>query len=172
MLVKINFPREALIIAGMLTTLLNFLIRLLLIVPGLFFFAMHDLYTFDLDSLYLFPLGVIALILLGYSIGLILTPIGLLYRDIQMALGMIMTFWMFLTPVVLVIPEKANIQASVMRWNPVSSVLDTTRSWLLGVTPDLWTQFIWVVPIATVLLCTGWILFRIALPHVISRLGM
>ena len=112
------------------------------------------------------------IIVVGYSIGLILTPVGLLYRDIQMAMGMIMTFWMFLTPVVLMIPAQRNIQSIVMRWNPVSSVLDTTRSWLLGLEPMLWPQFIWMVPFAALLLCIGWILFRIALPHVIARLGM
>ncbi len=172
MLVKINFPREALIMAGMFMTLLNFLIRLLLIVPGLIFFASRGMYEFDVHSLYLFPLGVMAIILVGYSIGLILTPIGLLYRDIQMAMSMIMTFWMFLTPVVLTIPERVNIQALVMRWNPVSSVLDTARAWLLGLEPMLMEQFIWMVPFAAVLLCIGWVMFRIALPHVIARLGM
>jgi len=172
MLVKINFPRESLIMAGMLMTLLNFLIRLLLIVPGLFFFAHQGMYSFDWHSLFLFPLGVMGIILVGYAIGLALTPVGLLYRDIQMAMGMIMTFWMFLTPVVLMYPQEQNIQAGVMRWNPVSSVLDTSRAWLLGVEPLLWNQFLWMVPAAFVLLCMGWVMFRIALPHVIARLGM
>jgi lipopolysaccharide transport system permease protein len=172
MLVKINFPREALIMAGMLMTLLNFAIRLMLIVPGLIFFASRGMYSFDPHSLYLFPLGIIALIQVGYSIGLILTPIGLLYRDIQMAMGMIMTFWMFLTPVVLTLENAKGIVLTVMQWNPVSSVLDTARAWLLGVEPLLLPQMLIMLPFAAVLLCVGWILFRIALPHVIARLGM
>lgn len=171
MLVKINFPREALILAGMIVTILNFLIRLILIVPGLIYFATQDLYTFSWSSLILFPIGVAAIILVGYMIGLLLTPIGLLFRDIQMALAMIMTFWMFLSPVVVTIPEGGTL-GLIMRWNPVSSVLDCSRLWLLGLETTLLPQFFVMIGTSVVLLGLGWIFFRISLPHVIARLGM
>lgn len=171
MLVKINFPREALILAGMLMTLFNFAVRLVLLIPGLIYFAFQGAYTFSLPSLWLFPLGVLSIIILGYSIGVLLTPIGMLYKDISMGLTMVFTFWMFVSPVVVTIPEEGLVSA-VMRWNPVSPMLDTTRAWLLGVTPELFGHYLAILGITTVLLMIGWVLFRIALPHVIARLGM
>jgi len=171
MLVKINFPREALIIGGMMMTGMNFLIRLCLLIPGLIFFASRDMYTFQWNSLWMFPLGVFCLILVGYTIGLLLTPIGMLYKDILMALSMIMGFWMFLTPVVVTIPAEGMVR-TVMTWNPVSPVLDTTRAWLLGIEPLLFGNFITIMAVSMFFLIIGWIVYRVSLPHVIARLGM
>jgi len=171
MLVKINFPREALILAGMLMTGFNFLVRLTLLVPALMFFAWKGMYTFSPPSLWLFPLGLFSLVILGYTLGLLLTPIGMLYKDIQMALTMIMMFWMFVTPVVVSIPAAGPV-ATVMKWNPVSPMLDTTRAWLLGVEPLLFGHYLAILGLAVFLLIVGWILYRVALPHVIARLGM
>lgn len=171
MIVKINFPREALILAGVLITCFNFLVRLLVLIPALIFFTWKGSYTFVWESLYLFPLGVAAVILLGYSIGVLLTPIGMLYKDVGLGVQMVLTFWMFMTPVVLTIPDS-GLLASVMRWNPVSSVLDTTRSWLVGIDPTFLLESLIVTGCSLFFLVIGWILYRVALPHVIARLGM
>jgi lipopolysaccharide transport system permease protein len=171
MIVKINFPREALILAGMLITCFNFLVRLLVLVPALIFFAWKGSYIFTWESLYLFPLGVVAVILLGYAIGVLLTPIGMLYKDVGMGVQMVLMFWMFMTPVVLTIPES-GLLATVMRLNPVSSVLDTARSWLVGIEPTFLLESLIVLGCSLFFLVIGWILYRVALPHVIARLGM
>jgi lipopolysaccharide transport system permease protein len=171
MIVKINFPREALILAGMLITCFNFLIRLLVLVPALMFFAWKGSYVFTWESLYLFPVGVCSIILLGYSIGVLLTPIGMLYKDVGMGVQMVLMFWMFMTPVILTIPES-GLLADVMRLNPVSSVLDTSRAWLVGAQPAYFMEALIVFGVSIIFLVIGWILYRVALPHVIARLGM
>lgn len=171
MIVKINFPREALILAGMLITGFNFFVRLIILVPALLFFAWKGQYVFVAESLYLFPLGVLSIVLLGYMIGLLLTPIGMLYKDVSMGVQMILMFWMFLTPVVLTSPAE-GLAATMMQWNPASSVLDTTRAWLIGAEPALLFQFSIFVPLSLLFFGIGWVLYRVALPHVIARLGM
>jgi lipopolysaccharide transport system permease protein len=149
----------------------NFLIRLMILIPSLGFFAWKGVYTFSLSSLWLFPVGVLSIVILGYTIGILLTPIGMLYKDISMAMGMIMMFWMFVSPVVMTIPESGLV-SQVMRWNPISPILDTTRAWLVGVDPLLIGHYAVVMAISAVFLVIGWILYRVALPHVIARLGM
>lgn len=171
MLVKINFPREALLLGGMLMTVFNFLVRLIILIPALLFFAWKGAYTFSLHSLWLFPLGVLSIILLGYTFGILLTPFGMLYKDIQMGLTMVFTFWMFISPVVVTIPDSGTV-ATVMRWNPISPMLDTTRSWLVGIEPVLFGHYLAILGFSMVFLMIGWILYRVALPHVIARLGM
>jgi len=171
MLVKINFPREALIIAAMLITLFNFAVRLLILIPALWFFAAQGMYTFTASSLYLFPLGVICLVLLGYTIGLVLTPMGLLYQDIKKGLMLLMNFWMFVSPVVVTIPES-GVVSRIMKSNPVSPVLDTARSWLVGVEPMLFGHFTVIMSITALFLVLAWIIFRVSLPHLIARMGM
>lgn len=171
MIVKINFPREALIVAGMLITFFNLGIRSIILIPALIFFHYKGIYTFDPSTIHLFPFGVLALILLGYMIGLLLTPIGMLYKDVSMALTMILGFWMFISPVVVTIPEFGFL-SSIMQWNPASCYIDVTRAWLLGASPTLLTQFLIYTPISLIFIFLGWILYRVALPHVIARLGM
>ena len=171
MLIKVNFPRESLILAGALITIFNFIVRLIILIPSLFFFYTKGMYVFVPSSVVLFPLGVLALMVFGYTIGLLLTPIGILYSDIFMGLQMIMMFWMFISPVVITIPQSGLV-SKVMNFNPVTPLLDSTRSWLIGVAPLHLTEFFIVFGLSLFFLLCGWILYRVALPHVIARLGM
>lgn len=171
MLVKINFPRESLIIAGMLITLFNFFVRLAILIPALIYFSTKCQFTFAPSALYAFPLGVLAVILLGYVIGVLLTPLGMLYKDVSMGTTMILSFWMFLSPVVTRIPDEGSLR-DLMLLNPATYVVDCARAWLIGTEAELFNGFLIVGVCSAVVLVFGWALYRIALPHVIARLGM
>ena len=165
MLIKINFPREALIIAGIYEIGFNFLIRLVL------FAGILVLYKVALPvSVILAPIGIIAIILLGLVIGVGLTPVGMLYQDIGRGLMIITSFWFYLTPIVY--PTPASFPANlVARYNPVSPLIITTREWITsGYVEDL-NAFITVTSVSLLLLFFAWLLFRIAMPHIIARLG-
>jgi lipopolysaccharide transport system permease protein len=165
MLVKINFPREALIMAGMLDVLLNFCIRLILLIPVFLIFKVPIS-----SSILLFPVGSVALILVGLCFGLLLTPIALLYTDIDRSLTTITTFWLFLTPVIYP-PVKTGVAAYFTTINPVSPVILTARDWLIS-QPALHVDgFLIVTTLALLLLLVAWLIYRVALPHLIERMG-
>lgn len=165
MLVKINFPREALIMAGMLDVLLNFCIRLILLIPVFLIFKVPIT-----RSILLFPIGSVALIILGLGFGLLLTPIALLYSDIDRGLVMITTFWLFLTPVMYP-PIRTGVAAHLTTINPVSPVILTARDWLIS-QPALHVEsFVIVTASALLILFIAWIIYRVALPHLIERMG-
>lgn len=166
MLVKINFPRESLILSGVIVSLFNTAIRLFLLVPILIV-AQIPFAT----SMFLFPIGLLALIALGLCIGILFTPLGMLYRDVERGLMVIISGWLFLTPVVIA-PAKEGLAGTLMRWNPVTHVLVTARDWLTGITPAHMNEFILVMITTLAFLLLGWFLYRIALPHIIARLGM
>jgi lipopolysaccharide transport system permease protein len=165
MLAKINFPREALILTGIGQVLFNFAIRALLLVLVIAWFQVpiHA-------SLLLAPLGVMALIGLGTMIGLLLTPLGMLYHDVGRALGYATQALFFLTPVIYPVP-KATWAATLIKLNPVTPLLQTTRDWLTGGQASQLYGFSWVCGITLVLLFAGWVLYRIAMPHLISRMS-
>jgi len=165
MLVKINFPREAILLANFGTIFFDFMIRLLIII-GVFV-------AFQLPvpaTIFLFPVGILGLALLGGMIGILLTPVGVLYQDVQKSLSMILGLWMLLTPVVYA-PDKEGILGVLANWNPVSPVLVTARDWLIGAPPEAAGAFAAVTLGALALMAAGWFLFRISLPHLIARLG-
>jgi len=165
MLTKIHFPHEAIMLAAIGQVLVNFGIRLVLLV------AVFLWYGIPLNaSLLLAPLGVVALIGFGTMIGLLLTPISLLYGDVQKMLVMGLSIWFFVTPVIYPTPT-GGWAALMTKINPVTPLLVTTRQWLTGAELTQFGPFV-VVAVATLVfsLC-GWIVYRLAMPHLIERIG-
>jgi lipopolysaccharide transport system permease protein len=164
-LAKVNFPREALIIAKFGEILFNFAIKILLIISLFIWFKISVTWTVILS-----PVAIIHLILLGTFIGVLLAPLGLLYQDISRGLTLITGFWLFLTPVIYPVP-KTGIFATLVNFNPVTPLLVTARE--LATTGNLSqpTAF-WTVSIITFIgLILTWIVFRLAMPFVVERVG-
>lgn len=165
MLAKINFPREALILTSFGLVLFNFVIRLVLLVAVFAWYKISPP-----TSILLVPIGVLALILLGMMIGLLLTPFGILYHDIGRAIAIGTQAWFFLTPVIYP-PPQSSWAATLVNLNPVTPLLQTTREWLITGETTLLPGFFWVTGISLIMLFAGWVIFRIAMPHLIARMS-
>ncbi|GJD23893.1 ABC transporter permease protein [Rivularia sp. IAM M-261] len=164
-LAKVNFPREALIIAKLGETLFNFAIKIFLIIALFVWFQIPVTWTIILA-----PVAIIHLILLGTLIGVLLAPLGLLYQDISRGLTLITGFWLFLTPVIYPVP-KTGIFGTLVNFNPVTPLLVTARE--LATTGNLsQSTAFWIVSIITFIgLILTWIAFRLAMPFVVERVG-
>jgi lipopolysaccharide transport system permease protein len=165
MLVKINLPREAILLSGLGQVIFSFLIRLVLLTLVFTWFKIVPPVT-----AFLFPVGVFALILVGFTLGLALTPLGLLYNDVQQIIPIATTFLMLLTPVVYP-PPQTGPAAVVTQWNPLSPLILVTRDWVTTGAAAQIAAFAFITTAAIVLLFAGWILYRVALPHIIARVG-
>lgn len=163
MLARVNFPREAIILAKLGEVGFNFSIKLILI-AGLFLYFRVPVSW----SVLLAPVALIHLILLGTLVGVLLAPLGVLYQDVSKSLSMITGFWLFLTPVIYPVP-KEGVFGMLVAWNPVTPLLVTTRE--LATTGVLSNPGgFWLVSGLTLsgLLLT-WVAFRIAIPYVVER---
>jgi len=164
-LAKINFPREALILAGIGEVLFNFAIRLILLFIVFFWYKISVPMT-----VFWAPLGILAMMALGLMFGVLLAPLGVLYQDIEKGLPLITGMWMFLTPVVY--PPPTGWPASLLSsLNPVSPLLITTREMITTGNFTHLTGFIVIIGLTLTLLFIGWILYRLALPHLIERIS-
>ncbi len=165
MLAKLNFPREALVISGIYQTMFNAAIKILLLLAALIFTGINP----GLGIL-LFPFGLISLVLVGTAIGLLITPVGMLYADVGRAVPLLMQFMMFITPVVFPMP-KAGWAATLFVINPLTPVILTSRDWLTGFSSGYFLPFL-VVNVATlVLLLVVWVIYRLAMPILIERMS-
>ena len=165
-LVKINFPREALVINAFYEILFNAGVAFIIIILELIFFQVH----LTVESLLFIP-AIFMLILLGMALGLLILPFSLLYRDIQFALPPLLQFGMYLTPVVYAKPLYEGA-TKLMALNPVTPVLVSARAWLLGLDTALPAPHILIVlGISVVLLLLGLILQRITVEILIERMG-
>lgn len=164
-IVKINFPREALLLAGAGEVLFNFAIRLVLLAAVFVWFKLPVPATAVLA-----PVGISALMVLGFMFGILLIPIGMLYRDIEKGLPIITAMWMLLTPVVY--PPPASGPAYwLVRLNPVSPLLAATRDMITTGQLTHITGFLSVAGLSFGFLLIGWILYKLAFPHLIERLS-
>jgi len=165
MLARVNFPREAIILAKLGEVFFNFAIKLILIVALFIWFQIPVHWTVILA-----PVALVHLILLGTFIGTLLSPLGVLYQDVQKSLTMITGFWLFLTPVIYPIPNQ-GLFGILVRLNPVTPLLVTTRE--LATTGNISDAVgFWIVSLLTLLgLLLTWIAFRLAMPYVIERVS-
>ena len=116
------------------------------------------------------PAGIAGLMLLGFSIGLLITPLGLLYTDVGRGIGLIAAFGLLLTPIVYP-PRTTGLAGWLATWNPVSPVLVTARNWLTGEPSAFMTGFWWVTGVSVVLLLVAWFLYRLTMPILVERMG-
>jgi lipopolysaccharide transport system permease protein len=165
MLAKLNFPREALIVSGLYQTSFNAAIKVGLLLAVLPFLGVGLGW-----HLLLFPVGLVSLMLVGTAIGLLITPIGVLYNDVGKALPMLMQFLMFLTPVVFPMP-KDGLAATIYTLNPLSPVILTARDWLTGMPAEHLVGFGLVNVLALLMLTAVWIVFRLAVPILVERMS-
>lgn len=165
MLSKLNFPREALLLTALCRILFGLGIKLLLLIPVFVWFGIRIS-----PAAILAPLGLLALVLLGFVLGLLLVPIGLLYQDIGWGLAMVLGGWFLVTPVIYP-PPTAWPAVLINRLNPVSPLLITARDLLTGQAPTRGAACLAITAASVVCLFCGWLVYRVAMPHVIARMN-
>lgn len=164
-LTKLRFPREALIISGILKQTFNLGIKLLIMVPAVMLLGvMPDWH------LLLAPLALLVTMMTGIAIGLLISPIGILYTDVGRMVPLLAQFLMYVTPVVFAMPSE-GLLAKVFQLNPATPLVLTCRAWLTGGETPMLMPFLAVMGSAAVLLFLGALLYRLALPILIERLS-
>jgi len=165
MLAKINFPREAILMAGMYMVGFNLVIRLVLVIGVMIVWKVVPGAT-----LVLFPIMMLGLLICGFAIGMMLIPIGGLYGDIARGIPIIAQFWMLLTPVVY--PARTSGLAGWLAvWNPISPIIVTSRASLTNQPLDQLIPALIVIAVAFFFATLGLIAFRLIIPHLIARMG-
>ena len=165
MLAKINFPREAILMGGLYMVIFNFLIRLILVAGVMIFWKVIPTAT-----ILFFPVAMGAILVTGFAIGLALTPIAGFYGDVGRVIPMVTGFWMLLTPVVY--PARTEGLAGILAtWNPISPLIVTARESLTGQDLSLLLPFAIIAVASLIATFLGLVGFRIAMPHLIARMG-
>ena len=165
MLARINFPREALILSAVGQVLFEFGIRIVILAAVFVVFRVPVTW-----GLLAAPLAVVMLILLGIVIGLLLTPIGMLYTDVAAALPTLTGLWFFVTPVVYPAPSRWPYSL-LINLNPASPLLVGARDLATRGTLANPGTFAAVCALTLVGLFVTWVLYRLSLPILTERIG-
>lgn len=164
-LTKINIPKESLILAGWFKVLLNLGIKLVI------FLLLSVYYGGILGSeILLFLPMLFMLTLFGLTFGIILTPIGSLYGDVQRIIQSGSQLFFFLTPIIYPAREVGVFQV-IDRFNPVAVFIDSCRYALTGVGNIDWGVYLSYCAVLILLFFLAMAVYRISMPIIIERVG-
>jgi len=164
-LAKVNFPQEALVYAAFLRASVDSGITSILLVPAFILFSAPAQ-----PEMLLFPLAILGSLLLGAAIALLILPIAVLYSDIGRGIHLLLRFGFFLTPIIFMLPAS-GIARRVMLLNPATPIVATGRGWLTNSGEAMPGAFIVVITSCLILAGIGLLIYKVALPHLIERIG-
>jgi len=162
---KINFPHEALLLAGIAQILLNFAVKTTLIIGVLIIFRVPVPLT---AVLVVIPLA--GLLLAGLALGILLVPVGMLFQDVGHALGVVASGLVFVTPAAYM-PPRIGLLSVITAWNPLTPLVMTARDLIVrGSSPYMPTTLM-LVGASILALLLSWVALRLAMPILIERMG-
>jgi len=165
-LTRVNFPRETVVVAEFIKLGINIGVQSALIMLAFLYFRI------ELQPLILIaPVALLIMLMFGTAVGLFLSPIALLYKDITSALPIVGLGWMAFTPVVVTMDDLApgGLFKTAVELNPVTPLLSVTRELITGLPLTHLPQFAIVTVVTFAALIVSLIYFRIAMPIVIER---
>lgn len=164
-MIKINMPREAPILAAMGQVLFLSALQLLIAFGTMIYFGVVWHWT-----VVLVPFLILVLILMGTAIGLVLVPIGALYKDIKEGITILLRLAFFVTPIVYP-PPQSWPYSMIVSLNPVTPILQSIRDVLAkGHMADP-QGFMVITAVVVVVFLLALIYYRLAIPVILERLG-
>jgi ABC-2 type transport system permease protein len=151
---RIYIPRSSFAIAAVGTAVINLLLSL---VPLL-------LVKLVIQSpiswqIVLFPIFIVYLSCFSLGVGLIVSSIALYFHDIAEMYQVLLTAWLYATPVIYPYSTLSKPVQQVMFFNPMMHIVELMRdSFYYNKTPAL-NELLLVAAISSITLIVGWLLF-------------
>lgn len=153
MITKVYFPRLVLPLSSVLSGLVDFAIGFAVMIGVTLYYGMRP----GAQSA-LLPLFLLLAILTALGVGLWLSALNALYRDVKYVMPFLLQFWMFASPVA----YPSSLVPARWRWlyglNPMAGVIDGFR-WALTGHGQAPTASLLVSSVAVVLILFGGLIF-------------
>ena len=124
---KVYFPRLALPLSAVLSGLVDFGISFLMFVAMMFYYRMEPGW-----HLLMLPIFLLLAVLTALGVGLWLSALNAIYRDVRYVVPFLIQFWMFASPVA----YPSSLVPTKWRWlyglNPMAGVIEGFRWALAG----------------------------------------
>ena len=164
MIVKINFSKKSLVIASAGQSIVSFLIQITLVIILFIYYKIAPS-----TAILLIPLFMIPIMLLTLGLGFIFSLLNGIVRDIGNILSILMTFLMFLTPILYAKPS-IGILARITNYNPLYYLTSVPRELVLTGAVLEWKGFLIssVISIFIFIICL--IIFHLTETRVTERI--
>ncbi len=164
MLVKINFSKKSLVFASAAQSLIAFIVQIILVIVLFFVYNVSP----NIKILFL-PIFMVPIFLLTLGFGFIFSLFNSVVRDIGNALSVLMTFVMFLTPVLYAKP-KTGILMPITNFNPLYYLISMPRELILKGTMVEWKGYLLSVTTSILVFLVGLIIFHLTETRITERI--
>lgn len=156
MITKVYFPRIILPISSILGGVVDFFIAFLVLIAMMVYYGLKPT-----ANVWALPLFLLLAFITALGVGLWLSALNVLYRDIGYITPFLTQFWLFITPIVYpasMVPEKWKLLYAI---NPMTGVVEGFRWALLGTQASAPSNMLLISSlIAVALLISGMFYFR------------
>ena len=155
MITKVYFPRMIIPLSSVLGGLVDFAIQFVVLLIMMAFYQ----YPLTWNAITI-PFFVILAIITALGVGLWLSALNVLYRDVNYILPFLTQFWLLLTPVGYA-PNSFSVKLQALSvLNPMAAVVTGFRWALLGTTPPTPQVLFVSTLVALIMLISGMYYFR------------
>ncbi len=126
-LLQNNFPHIIVVVEKIIITLINFVIPLVLSIVILLLFNVNISW-----SAFLFPIAILPLIFLGTGLGLIFSVLKIVAIDFTTVFDTSLEFLKYVTPIVFATTVNSGILQTIMKYNPLTYLINFPRALLLN----------------------------------------
>jgi lipopolysaccharide transport system permease protein len=152
---KVYFPREVLPFSAVVVALFDFAVAS--VVMGL----MMAYYDVGVGwSLLLLPIVVVVQVAFTAGLALLVAAAHLFYADVKYVFELVLIVWMFASSVLYPVDRVGGGLGVVMRFNPMTPIIDAYRDVVLRNTLPPPGPFLAVAVVALLTLVVGWVVFH------------
>jgi len=154
---KVRLPLQLLPAASVLSTLANFLLSMVVLFAVLAIFGPRHP-----EGLLILPLLVAIQLVMNLGFAYLLAAANVFFRDVQHILGILLTAWYFLTPVLFPVAIVADrpTERELLYLNPMTAVIVSYQRALLDGLPPEWSRLAYSTVFAVIVFVLGFAYFR------------
>jgi lipopolysaccharide transport system permease protein len=157
---KVYFPRLAVPISIIISTLIQFFIQFALLLLIMCFYWVHGTTFHFTVFLLLLPFLIFLMALMGLGFGIVVSSLTTKYRDLAYLVTFGVQLWMYATPIVYPLSSISEKYRFWILLNPLTSVIETFRFVLLGSGTFNTFQLLYSTIFAFVIVIIGILLFN------------
>ncbi len=164
MITKINFSKKSLVIASVGQSVISFAVQFGLVCALFIYF-----HRMPGPAIVLVPLLMLPIVMLTLGLGFILSLLNGLMRDTGSLITLLMTFLMFLTPILYVRPAS-GLLATLTAFNPIYYLISSMRELILAGTISEPLGFALSIALSATVFAVSLIIFHLTETRVAERI--
>lgn len=161
---KVDFPKEVLLIAALGQVLVEFVIRLIVVLIVYVIYGLTPSVGILLLPLYLLPL-----LLLVLGLGSLTSLLSIIIRDTANFINLGTTFLIFLMPIMYNLPQQ-ELLGLINQYNPLYFLIETPRQIIISGTFMYPEAFLLSSLFALIIFSLGWHIFYVSQSKIAERM--